>query len=483
MLEDLIEERLKKLARFKKEGLDPFPARVSRTITIEEALESFAKLSKDREKITIAGRIIASRDQGSVLFLDVRDGTGELQAVAKKDTLKNFDVIKELLDRGDFISVGGTLFETKRGEKSIEAQELHVIAKSTRPIPTTFYGLKDKETLLRKRYLDFIAHPELKDIFKKKATFWRAMRSYLEKEGFLEVETPVLEQIPGGAEAEPFTTHYKALKQDVYLRISPELHLKRLLVAGFEKVFEIGRIFRNEGIDAEHLQDYTQIEIYWAYKDYNDMMELLEEMFKKVIKETFGTLEFLHEGRKVDWNKKWQKLDYYELFKGGTGLDLRKTTKKELLEKARELKIETADSKLGKGKIIDLIYKKTIRSNLIKPGFLVNPPVDVEPLAKRTPDDPGRVERFQIVAYGTELGKGFTELNDPIDQQKRFEEQMALRKAGDKEAQMLDEDYLEAMEYGMPPAAGFGTSERLFAVLADKPVRETVFFPLTRSKE
>jgi lysyl-tRNA synthetase class 2 len=308
------------------------------------------------------------------------------------------------------------------------------------------------------------------------------MRRHLEDNNFLEVETPVLEAVPGGAEAEPFVTHHNALDQDFYLRISLELNLKRLMVGGFEKIFEIGRIFRNEGIDGEHLQDYTQMEMYWAYEDYQGLMRFLETMIKKVIKTTFGTLTTTREGKKLLWGKPWPRLEYGDLFYKANKIDVASASLKDLLIKADKLGIEQATSSVGRGRLIDLIYKKTVRPNLQQPSFLINPPAVIEPLAKRMPEDQNRVERFQIMAGGTELGKGFSELNDPIDQRERFMEQMKLREAGDKEAQVLDEDYVEAMEYGMPPAAGFGCSERLFAVLVDRPVRETVFFPLVRSK-
>ena len=296
------------------------------------------------------------------------------------------------------------------------------------------------------------------------------------------METPVLETLPGGAEAEPFKTHHNALDEDFYLRISLELPLKRLLVGGFDKVFEIGRIFRNEGIDREHLQDYTQLEFYAAYNDYNDTMALTERAFKQVILKTCGGLVTERDGKKIDWSKKWKKVDYVELFKKANGIDPTAATVKELFEKAKELKLEPAKN-FGKGRLIDLIYKKTVRPHLIEPCFLVDPPVEVEPLAKRKPENPKVVERFQIMAAGTELCKGFSELNDPLDQRARFEEQMKLREKGDKEAQFLDEDFVEALEYGMPPAGGLGVSERFFAVLMDRPMRECVFFPLMRGKK
>jgi len=495
MLEDLRNERLQKLKKIKERGIDPYPARAKRTSTIGEALKKFGTLARARKKIFLAGRVMSIRDQGGVAFLDLKDESGQIQAVLKKETLADFEFLKSVLDRGDFLSVGGPLFKTKKGQESIEAKEAKILGKSINPVPSEWYGIEETETRLRQRYLELLVNKEAAELFRKKAVFWNEFRRLMLKDGFLEVEMPVFETTPGGAEAEPFRTHHNALDTDFYLRISLELPLKKLLVGGFEKVFEIGRIFRNEGIDKEHLQDYTQLEFYWAYHDYNDMMALTEKMYKLVIKkvtggftlpifakQNLGGLTTIYNGQKINWAKKWPKVDYVELFRETNKIDPCSASRDELLKKAQELKL-SPEANAGKGRLIDLIFKKTVRPTLIEPCFLIDPPVEIEPLAKRSPKNSAQVERFQIMAGGTELGKGFSELNDPLDQRARFEEQMKLRAAGDKEAQMLDEDFLTAMEYGMPPAAGFGISERLFAVLMDKPVRETVIFPLMRPKE
>jgi len=482
MLEDIIKERRKKLEALNKEGINPYPAETKRTILAEKALADFDNFEKEEKKFFLAGRIRGLRDQGKIAFIDIEDKSGRIQAVVKSDQFADFDKIVPNLDIGDFVEISGSLFKTNKGHKSIKVESLKVLVKSLRPLPDDYYGLEDEEIKLRKRYLDILLDPKVKDIFIKKSIFWKAIRKFLDKEKFLEVETPVLEAIPGGAEAEPFITHHNALNEDFYLRISLEIALKKILVSGYEKIYEIGRIFRNEGIDSEHLQDYTQLEFYWAYADYNDLMKMVEKMYKSVIKETFGTLEFERNGEKINWKDKWKKVDYFEIFKEYSGLDLKKCSEKDLIEKAKELKIEDSEN-LGKGRLIDLIFKKTARAKLIKPCFLINPPIEIEPLAKRYRKDKNRVERFQVVAYGIELGKGFSEANDPIDQRERFEEQEKLRGRGDKEAQRLDEDFLEALEYGMPPAAGFGFSERLFSVLAGRPIRECVFFPAMRRKK
>jgi lysyl-tRNA synthetase class 2 len=481
MLEDIIKERRKKLERIIEAGLDPYPARITRSHAIGDVIASW-DASLARGTVSVAGRIMSIRDQGAIIFIDLEDGTGKLQIVLKDGSTTNFNFWKDVIDRGDFVSATGKLFVTNRGEKSLDAQEVAIATKSLLPLPDKWEGLENEDLRFRERYVDLIINPDVREMFRKKSTFWQATRKFLLKQNFLEVETPVLEPVPGGAEAEPFVTHHNALDTDFYLRISPELNLKRLMVGGFEKVFEIGRIFRNEGIDAEHLQDYTQMEMYWAYQDYKGLMKFVEKLTKFVIFETFGTYEITRKGQTVDWKKKWATYDYYKLFKEHAGLDLKKAKREQLLSKAQELGIEGVNETLGRGRLIDLVYKKTVRPKLIEPGFLINPPLDIEPLAKRSEKDQTRVERFQVVAYGTELGKGFSELNDPVDQQSRFEEQMRLREAGDVEAQHLDDNFVRALEYGMPPTAGFGYSERLFSVLADKPIRETVFFPLMRPK-
>ncbi|HEX4104322.1 MAG TPA: lysine--tRNA ligase [Candidatus Paceibacterota bacterium] len=482
MLDDIVKERRKKLELLKSKGIDPYPAHVPRTSSVAEALRDFEKLTKAEKEVSLAGRLRSMRDQGKIVFADIEDGSGKMQVVLKEDTLKDLEFWRSALDIGDFVSVTGPLFATKRGEKSIEARSLVMAAKSLLPLPDKWEGIEDAELRLRKRYLDLIATPELRELFRKKTVFWETLREFLKKEGFMEVETPVLQTLPGGADAEPFKTHHDALDTDVYLRIALELSLKKLLVGGFEKVFEIGRVFRNEGIDREHLQDFTFLEFYWAYAGYEELMPFVERMFQEAIRKTCGGLVTEHNGQKIDWSKKWEKVDYVEAFKRETGLDPLEASEKDLIKKAKELKLEP-EKHFGKGRLVDLIYKKTVRPKLVQPCFLVDPPAEVVPLAKRLASDPRRVARMQPVACGTELGNGYTELNDPLDQRARFDEQMKLRKAGDKEAQPLDEDFLEAMEYGMPPATGFGMSERVFAVLMDKPVRECVFFPLMRPRK
>ncbi len=482
MIDEIISERKRKLEHLKEHGIDPYPVESKRTSTIGSFLDAFPSNLKSGKKAFLVGRIRGLRDQGKILFIDLEDAFGRIQVILKKDDIKDFDLFKKTLDIGDFIQISGKALITKSGQKSVAAYTVKILSKSLRPIPGEFYGIENTELKLRQRYLDSLLNKDVREMFSKKTAFWKSVRKYLDNDGFLEVETPVLEMTPGGADAEPFSTHYNALDEDYYLRISLEIALKKMLVGGFEKIYEVGRIFRNEGIDAEHLQDYTQCEFYWAYSDYEELMKFVEKFFKKVIKETVGTLTTEWRGTKINWSKKWKVIDYCAEFKKKTGIDPVAASVEQLYKKATELKL-SPERGLNKGRLIDLIYKKTIRPELIQPSFLINPPAELVPLAKRMPNNPGAVERMQVVACGTELGNGFSEANDPIDQRARFEEQMKLRDKGDKEAQRLDEEFLEALEYGMPPAAGFGFSERLFAILMDKPIREIVFFPAMKRQK
>ena len=476
-LEDIINHRKKKLQNLLDAGINPYPSETSRTHSNKEVLDQFDSLQE--QQVTLVGRIRSMRGMGKLIFAHIDDGSGRIQVLLKSDEIgaDKFSFFLDNYDLGDFIEVTGKLFVTKTEEKTLQAIDYKMLAKSLRPIPSEHFGIEDTELKLRKRYLDILLDPEVKELFIKKNKFWSSMRSFLVKNDFLEMQMPILEATTGGAEAEPFVTHHNALDRDFYLRISLELPLKKMLVAGYEKVFEIGRIFRNEGISTTHLQDYTQMEFYWAYGDFEKLMKFTQEMYQHILQETFGTLQITSGGVTCDWSGDWEKVDYIALFKEHTGIDLETCSDEDLKNYAKENHIKFEDF-AQRGRLIDVIFKK-VRVNLPsdKPVFLINQPIELEPLAKRDPNNPKIVQRMQIVAYGTELGKGFGELNDPIDQRKRFEDQAKLREAGDNEAQMLDEEYVEAMEYGMPPAAGFGVSERLFAMLADRAIRETVIFP------
>ncbi|MFH1162241.1 MAG: lysine--tRNA ligase [Candidatus Jorgensenbacteria bacterium] len=481
MLRDLIAERRRKLATY-REAADPYPASVARTVTLGDLTARFGTFARGKRRVSVVGRVVSWRDQGKILFAGLTDATGKLQVVMTAEATAPFTVLKHSVDIGDFLEVRGRAFTTKRGEKSILAERARLLSKSVRPVPSEWYGLSDIETRLRKRYLDLLVNPEVRELFVKKAEFWRTMRGVLVKDGFLEVETGALEPVPGGADAEPFVTHMNALDRDFYLRISLELPLKRLLVGGYEKVFEIGRVFRNEGMDRDHLQDYTQMECYAAYWDHRDMMKFVERLFRAVVKRTVGSLSTKHGGKAVDWGKEWPVVDYFAVFRKATGIDLENATRDALRLEAEKRKL-APEPRAGRGRLIDMIFKKAVRPTLVQPSFLTGHPVDISPLAKSDPEHPKKTLRFQVMAAGIELGNGWAELNDPEEQRRRFGEQMKLRAAGDKEAQRLDEDFVEALEYGMPPAAGFGLSERFFAVLMDKPIRETVMFPLMKEEK
>ena len=481
MIDNIIRERVRKLKTLQEAGVNPYPSKVSRTAQISDALKFFASFSRTKKKIGVTGRVMSLRDQGNLMFLDVRDESGSIQAVLKRDNIRNYKLLKQTLDIGDFVEISGILFKTKRGEKSIEAKKAGIISKSLRPLPSEFYGLKDIEERLRKRYIDILFNTDVKDMVKKRAVFWSAVREFHVKHGFLEVETPVLENTTGGGDANPFKTHHNALDMDVYLRISAgELWQKRLLVAGLEKTFEIGRIFRNEGISHEHLQDYTQCEAYWAYANYEDMYLFLRNCYRYVAKKTFGTLKFTINGFKIDLGKNWPVIDYAREIKKQTDIDIWNASEVVMTKKLDVLKV-TYDDKT-KERLIDALWKYC-RKNIGGPAILVNEPKITSPLAKTSEKDPRVVERFHILIAGSEVGQGYSELNDPIDQKERFLAQQKLRDAGDYEAQMADMDFVEALEYGMPPAAGHGFSERLFAFLMNKPVRETQVFPLLKPKE
>lgn len=482
MREDILKAKLEKLENLRNAGIDPYPEKSKRTHTNNEILENFDNI---KEEVFLVGRVRSVRSMGGSAFVHIEDGTDKLQLFFNKNNIgvDSYKLFSKNVEVGDFIQVQGTLFKTKTEEKSLSVTAWKMLTKNIRPIPSEFYGLKDTEQLLRKRYLDLMGNKETREIFIKKNNFWQTVRRVLTEEKFLEVQTPVLESVPGGADAEPFITHYNALDQDFYLRISLELHLKRLLVGGYERVFEIGRVFRNEGISREHLQEFDHMEFYWAYADMEQGMDLVEKMYKAIAKEVLGDkMISIWEGTEINWGGTWPKVDYFTEFKKETGIDLSEAdlSVEALQAKADELGIKY-DKTDGKGRMIDTIYKKTVRQKLIQPCLLVGQPLEVSPLAKKDPHILNRVLRFQPVACKSELGNGFAELNDPIDQKERFEAQMKLREAGDNEAQMLDEDFIEALEYGMPPAFGFGMSERLFAVMLGRSVRETVIFPPVRT--
>ncbi len=479
---DIREERLRKLARLREAGMDPYPPRGDASATIADLLVEFEGRAEREERATIAGRVMAKRGQGGIAFLDLFDGSAKMQSVLQKDDMpESFDLFTETVDIGDFIEVTGTAYVTKRGEKSIKASGWRMLSKSLMPIPDSWYGLKDEEKILRERYLDILLNDDVREMFVRRSKFWNSIRRFLLDRGYIEVETPVLESSPGGAEARPFVTHHNALDIDVYLRISAgELWQKRLMVAGYRKVFEIGRIFRNEGQSREHAQDYTQLEFYEAFSDYRDGMQIIQELYRTLAKEVYGKYTFEINGHTVDLANEWEVIEYTAAIQERFGVNAISCTEDEAIAAAKEAGVNFSETP-NKVRAIDGLWK-LIRKGVTGPAFLVGVPIYMEPLAKRVPGSPEIVERFQVILAGSEMGKGFSELNDPVDQRARFEEQQKMRDAGDDEAQRLDEEYVRAMEYGMPPAFGFGLSERLFSFLENKTIHEAQIFPLLRPR-
>jgi lysyl-tRNA synthetase class 2 len=481
-IDEIRDIRIKKLELLKKKGINPYPANSKRELSLKEVIESFDSLEKSGELKWISGRVMSIRGQGAIIFLTLNDGTGTFQALFKKDSIgdEKFDLFNEVADIGDFIEVQGNFFITKRGEKTIEAKDWSMLSKSLRPLPEKWHGLQDVEERFRKRYLDILMDPEIKELFEKKAKFWDATRNFLKKEGFLEVETPSLEITTGGAEARPFKTFHNDFEIDIFMRISVgELWQKRLLAAGFSRVFEIGRAYRNEGSSPEHVQEFTNMEFYAGYMDYIQGMEFTEKMIKEVVKETFGTLEIETHGHKIDLGEKWEKISYVDTIKEMLKIDVLEATEKEMENKLDELKVQYEGT--NRERLMDSLWKYC-RKQIVGPVWLIDVPKLVSPLSKAKIENPLLTERVQLILAGAEMTNGFSELNDPIDQSNRFEIQKKLIEGGDEEAMMPDWEFVEMLEHGMPPAFGFAYGERLFTFLVDKPLRETQLFPLMKPK-
>jgi lysyl-tRNA synthetase class 2 len=478
------DDRLRKLEELKNSGVDPFPAKSQRDFSLSEIMANFAERETDQKTFFVTGRLRMIRSHGNLTFATLQDGKDTMQiAVSKNEVgVDEYKKFSTLIDLGDFIEVNGACFTTHKGEPSILVKAYRLLTKAIRPLPEKWHGLQDEEDKFRKRYLDIMFNSEVYEMIEKRAKFWQATRNFLVARGFIEVETPVLEVTTGGADARPFVTHHNALDIDVYLRISMgELWQKKLMVAGFPKTFEIGRQFRNEGMDAEHLQDYSQMEFYWAYADYKEGMKLTEELYKYIAQEAFGTLEFEIRGFKVDLGKEWEVYDYQKIVLEKTGIDVLNTNETEILSKLNELGVKYEEKGFNITRAIDNLWKYC-RKQIAGPGFLINTPVAISPLAKRVEGNSAITQRFQPIIAGSEMGNGYSELNDPIDQEGRFLEQQKLRESGDEEAQMHDHDFVEALEYGMPPTCGFGFSERLFSFLMNKTGREAQIFPLMKPK-
>jgi lysyl-tRNA synthetase class 2 len=486
----LIRQRIEKMQALRARGIDPYPARWKRTHTVAEARTLFESGAQDRpsEPVRVAGRIMARRGLGKAAFLDIKDGSGRIQVHCRSDALGDSYALLGDVDLGDFLGVTGPVFRTRRGEVSIEAQELAVLSKALRPMPEKWHGLQDTEARFRQRYLDLISNDRAMEIAHMRAKVVASMRTFLHERGFIEVETPMLVAVAAGAMARPFATHHNALDRRLYLRIASELYLKRLIIGGIDRVFEIGRMFRNEGIDHDHNPEFTTLESYEAYADYHDVMEMVEQMVAHIARDVLGTLVIkprAESAPEIDLTPPWPRLDLRSEILKRTEIDILKHPDRDSLAIAmagRGIHIEAGSSR---GRLLDKIISSEVEPHLIQPSFLLDYPVEMSPLAKRKPGVHGVVERFEAFAMGSEVANAFTELNDPVDQRARFEEQERLRKefGETEETDRLDEDFLVAVEHGMPPTGGLGMGiDRLTMLLSgERSIREVVLFPQLRT--
>jgi len=486
-IDDIRQGRLAKLKLLRDKNIEVFPIVSNQDYTNAEAVENFSKLVASEKSISLVGRVFSLRPQGAIVFFTFDDGTQSFQGFIKKDegmSAADFDLWSEVVDVGDFVEVAGNFFETKRGEKTINVVTWRMLSKSLRPLPEKWHGLQDVEERFRKRYLDVIASPEVKKRFVIRSKLISEIRRFLDKENFLEVETPVLQAVAGGASALPFVTHHNALDIDMYLRIAPELFLKELLIAGYPKVYEIGRLFRNEGIDVTHNPEFTTIEFYESFAEAKKHRLFIEKLLRSVIKKVLDAEVVNFDGQQIDFSKKFQVISFYELLTRFALIPNPESISfEELKLRAEQLGVRVEAGDLTH-KILDNIYKKTCRPKLIQPTFIIDYPTIFSPLAKHKEGTTEFIDRFQLVVGGYELVNAFSELNDPLEQRSRFELQEKNRSAGDAEAQPHDEEYIEAMEYGMPPAGGVGMSiDRLCMILTDtKNIREVILFPTMRPK-
>ena len=487
-LNDLQQQRLAKLERLRASGIDPFPPRAERTHTIAAVLADFDTLAEQGTRVTLAGRVVgARRVMGKLAFAHIADESGTIQLWLSKRDLGDewFDRFRDDLDTFDIVQATGTLRRTKTGEPSLFVERLAVLAKALNPPPEKWHGLTDVEARLRERYLDLIVNEEVRDVFRTRAQVISTMRRFLDERGFVEVETPVLQPIYGGATARPFVTHHNQLHQNLYLRIAKELYLKRLIVGGFERVYEIGRDFRNEGVDRTHNPEFTMMECYQAYADYNDMMELVEELTRTIALDVCGMTTITYRGQQIDFGPPWQRVSIPEAIVERTGIDIMQIDELEPLQQAIRAGGLRVDTKPNWGKQVDELFSTYVQPLLIQPTFVLDHPVPLSPLAKKRPDQPLLAERFEPVVAGMELGNAFTELNDPLDQEQRFLEQGRAYNAGDDEAQQMDLDFINALMYGMPPTGGLGIGiDRLVMLFTDQEtIREVVLFPHLRQRD
>lgn len=480
---ELRDERLKKKAILEEKGINPYPSTTSRTDQIDIFIDRFTTYEAGKDVVTIAGRIMSKRGQGGLAFADIFDGTATMQLFLKSDEMDAaaYALWNETTDVGDFVEATGIAYTTKRGEKALFVSDWSMLTKSLLPLPEKWHGITDDDERYRLRYLDILTNPELRGMFEKKAKFWEVTRTFMKESGFMEVETPTLEVTTGGAEANPFKTFHKDFALDIFMRISVgELWQKRLMAAGFPKTFEIGRVYRNEGSSPDHLQEFTNMEFYWAYADYEKGMKFVEQLYRKIVEEVFGTTTFTTRGHTFDLNQEWARIDYVSEIERQTGINVLDASEGDMKTKLDELGVKYSGT--NKERLTDTLWKYC-RKSIAGPAFLIRIPKLVSPLAKSCADDPRVTERFQVLIAGSEVGNGFSELNDPVDQRARFELQQAMIERGDDEAMMPEWEFVDMLEHGMPPTCGFGFGERLFAFLVDKPLRETQLFPLLKPRE
>jgi len=488
MADDLLAQRLAKLADLRERGLDPYPPRATRSHTASEAaalLDGVAESEPDLAPVDVTGRVVAHRDMGRASFIDLQDGSGRIQVLIRENAIgaDSYQLLK-LIDLGDFLGVHGKPMRTRTGQPTIAAESWNVLAKALHAPPEKYHGLSDPELRQRRRYLDLMANEETRQIFTVRSGVVSAIRRFLDGRRFMEVETPVLQEAAGGAAARPFITHYNALDEDRFLRISLELHLKRLIIGGFDRVYELGRIFRNEGLGAKYNPEFTMLETYEAYTDYLGVAAMVEEMIPAVAQEVLGGLTCTFRDHEINLAPPWRRITFHDALRQYGDLDLEAFPEASSLRRELERRGIEAPPTAGYGKLADEAMSYYVEPNLIQPTFLMDYPVELSPLAKRKPGHPRLVERFEIFIGGFEAGNAYTELNDPIDQRERFEEQLRLRAAGDDEVELMDDDFIFALEHGMPPCGGFGMGiDRLCMILTGQStIREVILFPQLRSE-
>lgn len=484
--EEIIALRKEKLERLRERGIDPYPPRVERSHTAQQALDVLGGAAEAKDIVSVAGRITALRNMGKASFLDIRDSTNRIQVYLKQESVgaDAYDLLKDI-DIGDFLAVTGTLFRTKTDEPTVEAQSFVLLAKSLRAPPEKWHGVQDVEIRYRQRYLDLIANQEVRENFLVRSRVISAIRRFLDARGYVEVETPILQASAGGAAARPFITHHNALERDFYLRIAIELYLKRLVVGGFDRVYELGRIFRNEGASTKYNPEFTMLECYEAYADYNAVMEMVEEMVSSIAMEVLGRTTVPHGDDAIDLKPPWPRITMRDAIRDRCGVDFEEHLDLASIRKAAEGTGVRCEEFWGRGKIIDELMTVHVEPHLIQPTFLIDYPIELSPLAKRKLDNPRIVERFEFFIAGRECGNAYTELNDPIDQRRRMVDQAKLRAAGDDETEIADEDFLVALEHGMPPTGGLGVGiDRLImALTGNSSIREVILFPALRERD